>query len=82
MALLPWRRRSTVTRRDVQRRLEALILGAALDAKRAGDEDLAVRLWDASRTMRLSRKTWRSLAARSESELRHLVDLMVAHHGR
>jgi hypothetical protein len=79
MALLPWRRRSTVVRKWAEDRLEELILERCLQAKHDGDDDLAVQLWDASRKMRrvIPRATWRSLANYDEAQLRHIVALMV-----
>ena len=68
-------------RRKAQDRLEAFILEASLEAKRADDDELACQLWDASRMMRraIDRKTWRSLANYDEAQLRHIVALMVEH---
>ena len=79
MALLPWRRRSTVARRDAQDRLEQLILEASLEAKQAGEDELAIELWFASGRVRrvIPRATWRSLANYDEAQLRHIVALMV-----
>ena len=64
-------------------RLERLILEASLDAKRAGDDELACALWDASRVMRrvVGRKTWRSLAAYDEAQLRAIVAAIVEKRG-
>ena len=66
-------------RRKAQDRLEAFILEASLEAKRAGDDELACELWDASRVMRraIPRETWRNLATYDEAGLRHIVALMV-----
>ena len=77
--MLRWRRRSTVARRWAQNRLEDLILEASLDAKRAGDDELACALYDTSRALRrtIPRKLWRGLAAYDESGLRAIVAAML-----
>ena len=79
MGFWPWRRRSTVARREAQDRLEQLILEASLAAKRTGDDALAVDLWDASRKMRwvIPRETWRSLSTYSDAQLHRIVELMI-----
>jgi len=66
-------------RRWAQNRLEDLILEASLDAKRAGDDDLACALYDASRAMRktIPRNMWRDLGAYDESGLRAIVAAML-----